>query len=861
MLAHLFEYLNNFFEKLPLAVLKFRWLILSACIVITGFMTYSIATRFNMDMSMETFFAEDHPVRVTLNQFRQQFGSDDGLYIVYEAKDGDVFSEKSIATIAQLHQEIDDARVARGEQASMLNRIESIDSLYNARLQKVDGDTLISQKLLATDFPANEQEREAKRATALTQDTFKLAYFSEDFRYGGIRIKTDFGTIPKSGAAQKTETAEQDLLMDDFAFQEATSTSEGLNYNENLSEQVITYETTQMDEYLGFMDAVRVITQKPEYEHFTFHYSGNAAMMEFTMKTMTSGSFLIAGMLFMIMFLLFALFRSFSATVWTLLVMVLSALWPLGLFTLFDITLSNLVILTVMLILVVGTATCVHVINTYVIYRQQGLGHEAGIGKTYRQTGVPIIFTSATTIVGMLTMLTSSIPQLAVFGVNAALGVTIVFLLVMLLFPILLDFWHPYKGKVSAEENATAEIHWVRPFLEKIPDFTQRYSITIFIIFLAFFAWFVYGTLQLKVDTNMVKNMREGSDMRVSAEIINAHMMGVQTMEVMLDFGEPNALKDPQILKSVEAFQKHAQETYPEFVIKTFSLADYVKETNKAMNEDREEFKVIPDDPIMAAQLLYMFDNSNPEDRRNLVSDDYSKSHITIQLRNAGSYEYADMFASLDQGIKDYFEVHGTQYTNTRIQVTGTLPMMMKLVDMLSWGQVKSFTSAFIIISLFLVFATGSWVGGAIAVLPNILPALSTFGLMGAMGIALSANTLVVAPIIIGIAVDDTIHMMSHYRARWFATGDVHQSIVDTIHEVGQAVVFTSIILSLGFGVMMFSEFDGIAKIGSFGTFAIIIAMICDIVLLPALLYIFKPDLGRKKYLASLEQTKNNSTK
>src|SRR5690606_28598329 len=110
--------------------------------------------------------------------------------------------------------------------------------------------------------------------------------------------------------------------------------------------------------------------------------------------------------------------------------------------------------------------------------------------------------------------------------------------------------------------------------------------------------------------------------------------------------GEANALKDPEILKAIEAFQLHILKSYPQFVVKSFSLADYVKETNKAMNEDREEFKVIPDDLIMTAQLLYMFDNSNPEDRRNLVSDDYSKSHISIQMKNAGSYEYADMFAS-----------------------------------------------------------------------------------------------------------------------------------------------------------------------------------------------------------------------
>ena len=96
MISHLIEFLNRFFEKLPLAVLKFRWLIIAIFLATTAFMLHGLVTKFNMDMSLENFFSEKDPVRVTLNRYRQEFGSEDGLYIVYEAKDGDVFSEKSI---------------------------------------------------------------------------------------------------------------------------------------------------------------------------------------------------------------------------------------------------------------------------------------------------------------------------------------------------------------------------------------------------------------------------------------------------------------------------------------------------------------------------------------------------------------------------------------------------------------------------------------------------------------------------------------------------------------------------------------------------------------------------------------------
>lgn len=859
MISALFESLNQLFEKLPDRTLKYRWLILFTFIGSSIFMLYGAVTRFNMDMSFETMFKETDPVRITLNEFRQQFGSDDGVYVVYETADGDVFSETSIATITNLHKELDDARVARGENANELTRIEAIDSLYNIRLQKVDGDSLISQKLLATDFPSNQEQREEKRKTALTQDTFRLAYFSDDFKYGGIRIKTDFGTIPK-GSRELTKTSQEDLLSDELAgeftddFSDEVSFTGGLAYDESISETRIEYETTHMEEYLYFMGDLREITEKPEYDHFTFHFSGNAAMMEFATKTMEQGTGLISGMVLVFVFLLWYLFKSFSAVVWPISVIFGSVAWAVGAFCWLGITMSSLVMLTTMLIMAVGVAACVHVLSTYGIYRKEGQQHKEALATAYRQTGVPIFLTTITTMAGMGSLIVSDIPQIAVFGVLSATGVFVSFWMIMFVLPICLNFWRPYN---NVDESLSQEkANWLKPLLDKIPSFTERYAKHIVVFYVVLFAALVYGTLNVKVDSNITEATREGSEIRVAARVIDNFMMGGQTMEVILDLNRANAVKEPKLLKAIEEFQIHVVENYPQYIVKTFSISDYVKDTNKAMHEDRDEYKVIPEDPRLAAQLLYMFDNSNPEDRRNLVSDDYSKTHITIQLKNAGSYEYIDVFDALDKDIQHYFDEF-LQQEGASIRTTGSLPMMMRLLDKMNWAQIKSFGLAIAIISLFLIISLNSIKGGAISMLPNILPSASTFGLMGLLGIALDTDTLIVAPLIIGIAVDDTIHFMAHYRDAWFRTGDMRESLKETIFEVGQAVSFTTIILATGFSVLVFSDFLGIAKIGGFGALAILIALSCDLLLLPASIVLLKPDLGRKKYLEA--QTKNQA--
>ncbi len=880
MISKFLEWLNQLFQQLPANAFRLRWIILPCFFALTGLMVFGAITKFNMDMSFETMFSKEDPVRKTLDQFRHQFGSDDGLYIVYEAKDGDVFSEESVATIAKLHQALDDARVARGEEATELTRIEKIDSLYNVRLQVVDQDTLISQKLLATDFPQSKEEREAKRAAALTQDTFRLAYFSDDYRYGGIRIKTDFGTIPVQ--KEKTIESADDLLSDDLLNDDLLDSNlggdynsqleddfnsdfgpgigddaySGLAYDESIEEEVIEYESTQMMEYLAFMSDVRKITEQEEYKHFSFHYSGNPAMMEFALKTFEQGSALIGLMVVVFIGLLWLLFKSFSAVVWPISVIGISTIWAVGFFSLLEITLSNLVMLTVMLIMAVGVAACVHVLSTYGIYRKEGQAHEEAIASAYRQTGVPIFLTTITTMAGMISLQVSDIPQIATFGLLSAFGVFIAFWLIMLILPSCLAYWRPYSNLEQKAEagNRDVNLHWLKPFLDKVPGFVERHAKTILAGYVAAFALFIYGTSIVKVDTNITESTREGSEIREAAHIIDNYMMGGQTMEVILDFGESNAVKQPEVLKAIEGFQTHILKTYPQYILKSFSISDYVKDTNKAMNEDRDEFKVIPDDSRMAAQLLYMFNNSNPEDRRNLVSDDYSSTHITIQLKNAGTYEYSSIFDQLDADIQGYFGPLEQRFENTKISSTGSLPMMMRLLDKMNWAQIKSFGLAIAIISLFLIIALNSLKGGAISMLPNVLPSISTFGLMGLLGVSLDTDTLIVAPLIIGIAVDDTIHFMSHYRDAWFRTGDMRESLKETIFEVGQAVTFTTIILATGFAVLVFSDFLGIAKIGGFGALAIVVALSCDLLLLPASIVVLKPDLGRTKYLASLEK-------
>jgi uncharacterized protein len=851
------ERLNLFFEAAPQKLLHWRWTVIALFVVVTSVMVYGMLSRFTLDMSLESWFQDDDPAKVSLDDFRQQFGSDDGLYIVYRPKDGDVFSQRSLDTLRDFHNELDairydpaNAQTADNENPNLLSRIIRIDSLLNGRYQIADGDTLISQKLLAN-YPRSDEEREAKRNIALGQEAFELAYYSKDFNYGGMRIKTDFGVVPVEQHTAEM-AGDTDLLSDDD-FEVGTS----LVIDESISNTPIEYQDMQMDEYLAFMGDLRAVATQEKYQHFEFFYTGNAAMMEFAMNNLKQASSLLGLMLIVVVVLLWILFHSWSAVIWPVLVIACSAFWSIGLLSWFGIALSNMVSLSFMLILAVGVADCVHVLSAYTLYRREGSDHRPAMKLAYRKTGLPIFLTTVTTMAGMSALMVSDLPQIGVFGVNSAMGVGVAFIFTIFLLPVLLDIWHPYHAKAERKFAMRDKHHWLQPLLDKIPHYVARKAKPIVLIYFGIFALFVWGGTQVRIDTNLAELTKEGSDIRVTYDIVDANMMGGQNMEFMLNFGQTDALKDPKVLSAIAGLQTHMESTYPDIVVKTFSLADLVEDTNWVMHEGRDAFKIIPEDARLTAQLLYLFDNANADDRRQLVNDNYSQSHISLQIKNKGSYEYANFFEAAQEDLERYFSPLKSSYPDLDTHVTGSLALMMKLVDYISWAQLKSFAFALIIITILLVISLGSVQAGLISMVPNLLPAFFTFGVMGLLGIPLDTDTLIIAPLIIGIAVDDTIHFIAHYRDAWFELGDVEAALASTVKEVGQAVTFTTLVLGLGFSMLAFSDYMGLAKTGIFGSLAIFVALSSDLLLFPALISWLRPDLGRRRYLANKSKAEN----
>ena len=757
-----------------------------------------------------------------------------------------------------------------------LTHIKRVQSLTNIRIQKNEDDVLSSPRLVPKNIPLDSKELSAISSEADDQPSLELFMFSKDHRYGAISIKTDFGAIP---LVQETD-GELSLFSDDD-----WSDDFDASMDEGAVVERIEYQSDEPALYLPFMKAITAITEQPKMaEHFNFYPIGNSAMIALAMDTMIQAAFLLVGMVVIINLLLWTLFRSASAVVLPQLAIGLSILFVIGGLSWLNLASTTLIALTVMLVIAVGVADCVHVMSSYLFFRRDGKEHDEALSEAYGKTGVPILLTTITTMAGMSSLAATGMPMFVQFGLSSAAGVFFAFLYTIYLLPVLLNYWHPmqtkkinalnqgrktgikalvllFKAKVlnfacffvnpimkGAKRVGLVWLlsaEWLQPLLNKIPAFVERFRYAIAIIFVGVFVICLYGATQVKIDSNLVELYSDDVPIGQAYEIVDENMMGTGNMVIVVDTARSDGIMDPDVLNSMDRLQNKIEASYSEYIIRTNSLADLVKDTHAIM-QNSEDYRTIPDSQIAVSQLLYLFNSSNPEERRALVSDDFSKSHISVQLRNAGSNEYKEFFKEIQQDINSEFNKLTERYPDLKVQITGSFALMMRLADDISKNQFKSLAIAAVVISLLLMVTLGSLQAGVMSIVPNLIPATLAFGLMGLLGVPLDTDTLMIAPLIIGIAVDDTIHFISHYRMSLAQNHNMKVALVETIKEVGQAVTFTTLILGCGFLMLTFSDYLGLAKIGGFGSLAIFVALLCDLLFFPALIMIFKPKFGQK---------------
>ncbi len=818
MINSLISRLNSYFASLPTVLRHYKKRIFLFYLILLLVLGAGLP-RIKVDMSLESFFAPDDPALLTMNRFRDVFQGDSGLYLVYRAKDGDVFSNASLEALNRLQQRLTDQTF---DPASPLSHITRITSLINVDYLEVRQDDLISREFIGADLPLSNELREKRRAEALSHPDLPEVYFSKDFRLGAILLETDLGT-------ERLDESGSGAALGELSVQVRQQDTQGPSR----------FKPVEMEEYAALWHPIEQALQVPDVQsQLEFYPVGETVMMAFFLDViMTQMDPIFMGTLLVMMVMLAVLFRSFAAVMWPVAVVVLSVVYTFGLVGWLGLKLNMMIEVVALLLLVVGVSDAVHIQSGYLFFRKQGKDHEEAMRLVFAKSGVACLLTSLTTAVGLMSLVFVPIEPIQNFGLSASLGVLLAFLLTLFLLPLLMDLSSIYKGQGLATEGAGLVRN---PLTELVARWQQWRPLGVLLVFVAVFLIFLYGFFQVRVDSDMLAIIPEKFSIRQAYDLVDQSLGGSTNLEVLLEFDQVDALKDPVVLEQMDAFQTWLKQAFPQRVKSCRSLVEVVKYSFQVLNENKPEAYRVPRDRNALAQTLLLFDSAAPEVRRLVAPEDYATGRISVRMINGGSEDFVLITTAINKKLKEFFDPLKASYPKLQVETTGGTALIMKMIDYVSWGQIKSFGLALAVISLILVGVFGSMKVGLLALLPNLFPVVVTFGVMGFLGIALDMDTLIIAPIVIGIAVDDTIHFLTHFKEERLKGQSTRQALLESTREAGQAMIFTSLILSAGFLMMLNFSHMGLVYFGALTAVALFSALLADLFMLPAILQLFQ---------------------
>ncbi len=533
-------------------------------------------------------------------------------------------------------------------------------------------------------------------------------------------------------------------------------------------------------------------------------------------------------------FFLLLLFRRIGGVILPLVVVVSSLVSTLGMMPILGIPGSTAAQMVPILLLAVGTCAAVHILT--LVYQEPAKGHskDKAIANALAHSGLPVLMTSLTTAGGLISFLAASLQEVANTGIIAPIGVMFAFLFAVTLLPALLAIFPMPSRPQRQQSGITARI---RAGLVGLGNLSTHYPRAVLLATFLIVVASGLGFMHFEISNHTLLWFPETDEVRTTTAAMDGKMGGSNTLELVFDTGEVNGLHEPETLNRIdEAITAVLELGNPEVPVgKALSIVDIVKETHQALNANDEAFYAIPQQRALLAQELLLFENSGSEDMEDFVDSEFRNARVSLRIADVDGRYLPSFMAELESKVQSVLG-EGVEVT-----ITGVAALLARTYEAFTTSMMRSYSIALLIISPFMVLIIGSLRRSLLCMVPNLLPIYLTLGFMGWVGIELDQSSLMIGCIIIGLAVDDTIHFM-HGFARYFRfTKDVDESVRKTLETTGTAMLFTTLVLTAGFLANLASYMHSGADFGIIAAYATVMAFLADVIVMPALLKLTEP--------------------
>ncbi|HCH23238.1 MAG TPA: RND transporter [Oceanospirillaceae bacterium] len=765
-----------------------------------------------LDTSTEGFLHVDDPMRIAYNDFKQEFGQDDRILVAVQTDD--IFSESNLLKLNELHKTLE----------QQVPYLAAVDSLISSRVTTGDEESLIVDELFDP-WPANAAEYARLKDMAMANPLLANLVIDEQGGFTTLLLQMQAYQVEESSA----DDALSDLLGSDIG-------DMGFGNDEPI-EQIPLSEAQKAE----IIDAVAIVVDLFSSDNFRIYVAGSPQVTD-SLQTMLleDMTFFVALVIFIISSFLTLLFRRASGVLLPLLTVAMGVIATMGSMGHALVPIQTVTQIIPSFLLAVGVGAAIHILAVFYKHYDQHMHADQREGKrqaliyTLEHSGLAITITSLTTAASLVSFATSQVSAISRLGIFASLGVMIMLTFVLVLLPAFIAILPlKRKHKVEASDQAENNHHdWMDQLLKGFSHFSVHHYKGILVATGLLIVAGIAAVSQVGYSHNPLTWLPPENEGRIATEVVDQSLRGSITMEVLIDTHEENGIIQPQTLQALDSLGKHAMtlsgETY--FVGKVVSIADVIKEIHKALHANNSAYYLIPDDADLIAQEVLLFENSGSDDLEDLVDSQFSMARMTVKVPWVDAVEYQQLIDELQHKAEQLF---GPQVS---VSTTGMIPMLAKTATDAIYNTGISYLIAFVAISVMMMAMLGSIRLGLLSMIPNLFPVLAVLALMWILGLPLDLYTILIGAIVIGLAVDDTVHFMHNFKRYFDDHGNVALSIEHTLTGTGRAMLVTSLVLCGGFFAYFFSAMSNLMAFGVLTSFAIVVAVLADFLIAPALM-------------------------
>ena len=780
------KYVQKFFKRVAEIQIKYRFLFLLVLLVFSALSLLGLK-KVKKTTDDSDWLVQEPEREKKIERFESLFGNNDTIALLIESKD--VFQPEVLKTIKDIG-------------AELLEKVPYADSLMSITDIDITRGTEEGMEIFhpfEDGIPSNPKEIEETKKLIMSRKSLVNKLVSSDCTECWVILSLH--PFPPDGEWQKTDKTPP------------------MNRAGQAAIDVVTNPKWNSDKY----------TIKPVGLPYT-ETEEDIVMPKESMKTVIVG--------FSVMLFLLILFSmSFIGTIVPVVGTTVGIATVFGLMGHFGITVdSNMTVLPILLAMALSVGYSLHLLNSFKHYFYILGNRKEAIIQSIEETGWPLFFTVVTTVVSVLSFLTTSLRPIRWVGLSCAMSVLSVYIYVSTLLPIAMSFGK--NKKISEEKSKKRLFHVIDEKFANFGTSVIKNRFVILIVFIIIFLACIPGLMKVDVRMNAMTFMGTRIPyVKRIFEVTQSKLGSYFNYNVMITFPEDDAIKDPSVLKRVEKLENligsFDNTKKNEGVAKVFSITSTIKEMNQTLNEDSPAFYNIPEDKGQLNEMLFLYETSGG-DATKWVDDEYKTLRIMVEVQEFDSRNLAETISTLRTESKKIFP-------DADVFLAGTAVNFADLNEYIVFGEIYSFVTSILSIAVLMALVFGSLRLGLIGLIPNVTPIIVIGAIMGYLGVPLDMMTMTIMPMLLGIAVDDTIYFMTHSKLEFEEGENYDQVVTGTFRAIGKTLGATTVILCASFASYSISLLDGIVRIGLFGALGLFVALVADYLMTPILIYMLKP--------------------